>query len=339
VSAHTCKVFFVAALCLVIGIVCVYMGQFNASSAYICTRCRAIKHAKTTWGFCLDQIKETDYTHWYNQTQPGHKHHWGWCGSSQNWWISRQIYRRVACGSPHPAWAIPAEKQKEFIMRASPTEAAVFYSLLESDDYEKRDKAVLMLHGMRENEAILMAHMIDLPASYSGSDQYRVDPYLRVAASLQSIGQERAERLLVSLARGEHQGDSVFFLCRMLYVPKEKAEFRRPMIGGAAFLGGTDYADWPLEPIALVDDIPFLITSGYALGGVAELPEDYVRYCIQNCEWNPVPFQPKSKREKKQALEKLLASRKWKRPLEPHEKEFLAEQIKSPDMPLQFTLR
>jgi hypothetical protein len=338
VSARICKLFFAVALGLIIVIVCVYMEQFNESSSYICTRCRAIKHAKTTGGYCLDKIEETSYTRWYKHTQPNHQHHWGWCGSMRSGRIR-------GCGVPHPAWAIPAEKQKEFVLRARPSELALFYSLLESADEEKSDKAVLMLHGMKENEAVLMAHMVDLPAAYSvdsghdGSNQYRVDPYLRVVASLQALGQTRAERLLLSLARGEHQNDSVFFLCRMLYVPKEKAKFRRPMVGGASFLGGTDYGDWPLEPITLVDGIPFLITRGYALGGEPELPERYVRYCIQNCDWHSIPFQPKSEREKKQALEKLLASRKWKTPLEPHEKEFLAEQIKPSGLPLQFTLR
>ena len=93
------------------------------------------------------------------------------------------------------------------------------------------------------------------------------------------------------------------------------------------FLGGTDYDNWPLEPIELVNNVPFLITVGYSLKGKAELAEDYLKYCIQHCTWNNAPFMPDAGKAMKKALDTLLASPKWKVPLDDGEKQFLSSQI------------
>jgi hypothetical protein len=73
--------------------------------------------------------------------------------------------------------------------------------------------------------------------------------------------------------------------------------------------------------------VPFLITSVYRGLHEKELAEEYVKYCLQNCDWNPVRFKSKSPGEKQNALAKLLASTKWRQALTIHEKEFLAAQI------------
>ncbi len=99
------------------------------------------------------------------------------------------------------------------------------------------------------------------------------------------------------------------------------------MIGGAGFFGGTDYSDWPLEPIELVDGVPFLITRGYVLGGLPEADEWYLHYCETNCDWSNSHYAIKTDQQKREALYKLLASPKWKRPLDTSEREFLSEQI------------
>jgi hypothetical protein len=174
----------------------------------------------------------------------------------------------------------------------------------------------------------------DLPAQYpfpdSGKDGYRVDPYIAAAGKLKAVGKDEAVKLLRAAAVKDSLSppDPVLHLCRMLFTAKKSKEFRRPMIGAPRCLGDTDWKDWPLEPIEIVDGVPFLIVAGYVLGGQPERTVDYVDYCSKECEWGKNDFPAKTDAQKKAALEKLLASKKWKRPLDKSEREFLSSQIK-----------
>jgi len=157
---------------------------------------------------------------------------------------------------------------------------------------------------------------------------YKAAPFIEAAVALQSLGKEKACELLKAQDAKPETANGVIVLARMLFVKKTGGEFRRPRIGGATFAGGTDYNDWPLEPIELIDGVPFLVTRGYALGGAAEPAAAYVKYCLANCEWNDFEFKKPSQKELQAALEKLLASPKWKTPLDERSREFFAAQIK-----------
>jgi hypothetical protein len=140
---------------------------------------------------------------------------------------------------------------------------------------------------------------------------FRIVPYLSVAKSLQEEGSEKAILRLRSWANtGKHE-DQVVILCRMLFEAKKGQEFRRPRIGGAAFFGGTDYPDWPLEPIDIYESIPILITNGYILGGVPEPSGRYLDFCVNNCEWRQARYSVRSHDELKAIVAKWLTSRKW----------------------------
>ena len=165
----------------------------------------------------------------------------------------------------------------------------------------------------------------DLPSIQGG--EYKVDPYIVAASHLQVMGNEKACQKLQSLADKDDRGARVIVLCRMLFAQKAGADFRRPYIGGASFLADTDYPAWPLEPVELVDGVPFLITRGYLLGGEAESSSSYLKYCMRNCDWSNVWLKPRSPAEKRRALEKLLCSEKWKSPLDTRDRGFLPAQI------------
>jgi hypothetical protein len=158
--------------------------------------------------------------------------------------------------------------------------------------------------------------------------EYRCDPYIRAAVRLQRLGREAAIDALGELSREEGvEGHRAIILCRMLFTKKAGGEFRRPLLGAAAFLDGTDYPDWPLEPIEVVDGVPFLIVRSYTLGGVPESSEGYLDYCVTDCEWNSVPYRVKTVAERTKALDKLTRSPKWKE-AEGWRQAFLAEQVK-----------
>jgi uncharacterized protein (TIGR03067 family) len=106
--------------------------------------------------------------------------------------------------------------------------------------------------GQKEKAAL--ENLPDLEAT-----TYRVDPYVRAAAMLHDMGKDKATDALSKLARGHEHDNQVIVLCRMLFTPKAKGKFRRPALGAALLLGDTGDADWPLEPIELVDGVPCLI--------------------------------------------------------------------------------
>ncbi|HMV49721.1 MAG TPA: hypothetical protein PLD20_21665 [Blastocatellia bacterium] len=169
--------------------------------------------------------------------------------------------------------------------------------------------------------------------------EHKVDRHLRAAIELQALGKASAcEVLLAFTSKYDSKSmtnstwaiklHEMVALCRMLFVKRPNSEFRRAMIGAAGFLGGTDYGDWPLEPIEIVDGIPFSVVNGYVLGGFPELVNAYLNYCIGNCDWNSFQFEMKTDAQKQEALRKLLASPKWKRELTTWDKDFFSAQIR-----------
>lgn len=156
---------------------------------------------------------------------------------------------------------------------------------------------------------------------------YRAVSYIRAAIDLQRLGREDACRILAKEAVDKPDDQHVVVLCRMLFKQRAGAEFRRPQIGGADFLAGSEYADWPSEPIELQGGVPFLITRGYVLGGVAEPAGSYLKYCMANGDWNTDRFREPTAVALKSALADLMASGRWKRPLDSSERGFLSAQI------------
>jgi len=163
--------------------------------------------------------------------------------------------------------------------------------------------------------------------SIAGESGYKVDNCIDALATLQTLGKDKAGAILQRYAKDPQHSAMVIVLCRLLFTAKAQGEFRPPNLGRARLLGGTSISAWPLAPVAVVDGVPFLIAQGYDREGRAELTESYVRYCLDNCDWSSVRYKPKEDPEKQQALEKLLASPKWKVKLDDAEKKFLSSQV------------
>jgi hypothetical protein len=157
---------------------------------------------------------------------------------------------------------------------------------------------------------------------------YKADRYIKAAAHLQALGPPRAMGTLLELAKGKGKGNcNVFVLCRMLFVQKSGHPFPRPGRGAAEFPGNTTYEDWPLDPIELVNGVPFYISRNESLAGSPETAENYLKACIVNCDWNNYRFEPKTQQQKAEALSKLFGLPSWKRPLDRYEKQTFALQL------------
>src|SRR5437868_5544038 len=102
-----------------------------------------------------------------------------------------------------------------------------------------------MTRPQAHQKAKRLADLLALP-----TEDYRVDPYLRAAQALQAMGREKGcARLRELAAKEKYPYTRTLSLCRMLFQSKPKGTFRRAFIGGAFFAPGTDYTDWPSEPI------------------------------------------------------------------------------------------
>src|SRR5262245_47911083 len=118
-----------------------------------------------------------------------------------------------------------------------------------------------------------LAGTFDVTSLPRMGQDYKPDAYIRTAMELQKMGKDAACQALLSSMSTNRDMRSYYkhiILCRMLFKAKEGKPFRRPAMGGATFFGGTSYADWPLEPIELVDGVPFLISGSYRIGGGLE---------------------------------------------------------------------
>ena len=175
------------------------------------------------------------------------------------------------------------------------------------------------------SQPILEQRLASLPVS----PDYRAKPYIAVASDLQALGQHAACDTLMKVATTNRSGWEVIILCRMLFTNRPAGDFRGARIGAFNFLGDTDYADWPHEPIEIVDGVPFLIVTRCVISSGQPEPADlYLNYCMTNCVWSSQRYAPKTSGEMRVALSKLIASPKWKGPLNAWERQFLTNQLK-----------
>lgn len=171
------------------------------------------------------------------------------------------------------------------------------------------------------------AGLARLPHFYGQNEEYKAEPYMLAAVKLQSMGRQKAEQEMMQYANKGWNSDGIFILCRMLYTNRPSCKFEAPGLGVPELMGGTEPKDWPLQPIEIENGIPFLITMGYSIYGQPPYPPAYLKYCMTNCNWNTFRYEKKGKDELRLALNEMLNSTKWKRPLTQDEKSWLSAQI------------
>lgn len=107
-------------------------------------------------------------------------------------------------------------------------------------------------------------------------------PLAEAEKRMEAGGGEQAEKEYDELVRSA-KSDVLFergkiaVLCRMLFTQRQGSDFERPALGGLDFLGtpirvgrlaeDPVFKKWPLEPIELVDGIPFVIFDGVVYQG------------------------------------------------------------------------
>ena len=144
--------------------------------------------------------------------------------------------------------------------------------------------------------------------------------YLRHAVRTED---DRADSLMDYALAPEH-AHYVYAMCRMLFESANGVDVRRPMLGQPVFV---DQGEWPLDPIAMEDGVPFVVVTGWNLAGAAEMPHQYALHCLLNHEWTEAEIPEKTDDEIRAAAESLIRRRR----LTGEAAEFIRRQVPASD--------
>ncbi len=103
-----------------------------------CSRCRAIRTTRSWLGTKSHKTESTEYSIWFTANNPPHSHKWCWSGTRVSYSL---LEYGIGCGRQHPIWHIPPYLQRTLVEDGSPDEVAQFYSYLDSEDRDERQKA------------------------------------------------------------------------------------------------------------------------------------------------------------------------------------------------------
>ena len=115
---------------------------------------------------------------------------------------------------------------------------------------------------------------------------------------------------------GQQQSEldlKVALLCKLIYTSDHKPPLRPPAFGAPTNLPyhSMPITKWPYFPLAMSNEVPFLLISGYELAGHPEGVYDYLLYCKENGIFRTTLFKIPSDQDVKQALQGLIRSERW----------------------------
>lgn len=168
---------------------------------------------------------------------------------------------------------------------------------------------------------------IDLTTDQLTPETYNPAKILATANKLIALGRKDAEASLLKYAEKpidvhieygiENRDYYVAWLCLLIYDPKPHSSLPNPGFGDPdfpypAFNNPEKSVDWPRFPLVLNQGVPFLLVSGYTLGGRGEPSTWYVKRCRADGIFHTTPYPIPSHAEAEKALNDLISSRKWK---------------------------
>ena len=155
----------------------------------------------------------------------------------------------------------------------------------------------------------LLGVLADVP-SYGAGLHYNPRKVIKAVNVLQPLGKERAlaavgEFLRVSYWH-DNGRDGVFLVLRTLFDVPDDPGFMPPMPG---YPPRPDQKLLPRFPIAIEGDIPLLVGTGSAFGGLPEQPESHLKYFRAHGKLRDRPLSPTTTPFK--ALEEFARSPRW----------------------------
>jgi hypothetical protein len=145
-------------------------------------------------------------------------------------------------------------------------------------------------------------------------DRFDPSAAIRSVNHIVALGRDAVLQRLRSDAATAARGaaaEHVLVLCRLAFAPEEGQTLPPLLIGlpDVAPPPGAE-VEWPLFPLALVDDVPFVLVRGYLRGGLAQTPAEHVEACATTCDVRSQPLAPGSPLA---AADVLLRSSAWRR--------------------------
>jgi len=162
----------------------------------------------------------------------------------------------------------------------------------------------------------LLAAVTAIHQAPTAQDGLRFDPrsLIRAVNVLHALGKERAlqalrayDQLCGELSRGDR---NKYHLDEYRILPIVQILFSHPTPFrlGEADVSNPGKPHWPLFPLALVDDVPFLVVSGYSLAGLGERPSHRLTDDLGPMRGEPLA----PRRIALEASDELIQSAAWK---------------------------
>jgi hypothetical protein len=151
-------------------------------------------------------------------------------------------------------------------------------------------------HVVSEEQLCTLLRLIDRVPSYNSAHRFDPLAVIRAVNALQPLGKDKAltvidEYLRVASHFHSAAREGLFLVLRVLFeVPEDTGHMPHMFVGATPT--PKDPKSLPRFPILLVEDIPLLLTGGYALGGRAERAESHVAFFRQHGTLRPRPLAP-----------------------------------------------
>jgi hypothetical protein len=147
-------------------------------------------------------------------------------------------------------------------------------------------------------------------AASSDFAQYDPSHVIDAVNALQPLGKDKALDAVTSyLGKADVTHDpqnGLFLVLRVLFDVPAQPGYQPPMLLGSSIPPPpSDRHALPLFPIALVDDVPLLVVTGYALGGVSEPVSAHVEQYRKHGQLRASPLHPS--KPTSDVLDKYLA--------------------------------
>ncbi len=163
------------------------------------------------------------------------------------------------------------------------------------------------------------SQVFDLIGSCSEWDGYIFDPATHIRAVNILRHETKAEVIaqLRNYINSPYDGGmglrtGVFFLLRLLFEPANaNITFPRIPAGKPVDSGEAYQPTFPLYPLALVQDVPLLISAGLIVGGMPGSPEGHIKFCEENCQLRATVLRPPD--NPLSLAEQLIESPHWYR--------------------------
>lgn len=156
--------------------------------------------------------------------------------------------------------------------------------------------------------------------------EYRITPYLKLAISLQEMGEKKAIDKLKTWAKDRGLNKQVILLCIMLFDKNENIDYPFPVLGEPSYFGGTNLRDWEKPIIQIYKGAPILLIRGHTMFGKGEDSPSYLNRCIKNCKWKKQKYRMIKKEKLRELMREFIFTTKWKVELSKWDKMFFMAQ-------------